>query len=336
MAVTETAGNAAGGAPGRRSPWITVIRVAVSGLLLALLVPHIPDLGDILPRRHHLSTPLFLLAGLVVTFLGVVLSAWRWQRVLAVFDAHVPIRVLLAHYLAGLFVGNALPGTIGGDVLRVSRATKTTGSGTTAFASVVLERLTGFVALPLLTCLGFLLEPSLLDLDRSWIALAIAGGALVALCGILFVAGHPRIAGRFADHENWMRFIGAVHIGVDDLRRHPRDAVGVLGAAVLYQSSVVLAVWCVVQALDVQIPVAAVIAFLPAVAMAQVVPISLSGFGVREGLLVVFLTPFGVPAAKAVGIGLLWYGMTLLVSLLGAPSFAIGSRHRSADQVTDS
>jgi hypothetical protein len=59
-----------------------------------------------------------------------------------------------------------------------------------------------------------------------------------------------------------------------------------------------------------------------------VLPISLSGLGIREGLLVVLLRPLDVPTGKAIGIGLLWYGMTLLVSFLGAPAFAVGHRER--------
>ena len=39
------------------------------------------------------------------------------------------------------------------------------------------------------------------------------------------------------------------------------------------------------------------------------------------------LRPLGVPTGKAIGVGLLWYGMTLVVSLLGAPAFAVGQRH---------
>ena len=39
------------------------------------------------------------------------------------------------------------------------------------------------------------------------------------------------------------------------------------------------------------------------------------------------LHPLDVPTGKAIGVGLLWYGMTLVVSLLGAPAFAVGHRH---------
>jgi glycosyltransferase 2 family protein len=306
-------------------------RIIISAALLALLITKIPA-DDVQPKDTHFGTLAFLAFGLAFTLAGFILSAWRWQRVFAVFDTHVPLRTLLAHYLAGQFVGNVLPSTIGGDVLRVSRASKSTGTGDVAFASVVIERLSGFVALPLLTVLGFAIEPTLLQLDRSWIALAIAGATVAGLVVILSVAASPKLAGRFATHRNWMRFIGSVHIGVDRIRREPRRAVSVLVAAIAYQASVLIAVWCAIHALGVSLPNGAVLAFLPAVACAQVLPISLSGLGIREGLLVVLLRPLGVPTGKAVGIGLLWYGMTLVVSLLGAPAFAVGQR---GDRETD-
>lgn len=319
MAVTES------GRPSRRQSVGLWARFIVSAVLLAVLVSRIhPD--DILPERRQVSTLAYLVAGLLLTGLGLVLSAWRWQRVLEVFHVRVPLRTLTGHYFAGQFVGNVLPSTVGGDVVRVSRTTTTTGSGSVAFASVVLDRLTGFIALPLLVFLGFLFRPSLLDNNHAWFALAIAFGTLALLAVILLVGGHPRLAGRFAERENWMRFIGAVHVGIDRLRRQPRDVLGVLVAAMIYQVSVVVSVYCAAHALGISVPNAALLAFVPAVAMAQTVPLSVSGFGVREGMLVLLMHPLGVSASSAVALGLFWYGMLLVVSLLGAPAFAVGSR----------
>jgi uncharacterized membrane protein YbhN (UPF0104 family) len=137
--------------------------------------------------------------------------------------------------------------------------------------------------------------------------------------------------GRFADHQNWTRFIGAVHVGIDRIHREPRRGVSVLVAAIAYQVAVLISVYCAIHALGVSVPNGAVLAFLPAVAAAQALPISLSGLGIREGLLVILLHPLGVPTGKAVGIGLLWYAMTLVVSLLGAPAFAVGHRRDGSD-----
>ncbi|HEV7525458.1 MAG TPA: lysylphosphatidylglycerol synthase transmembrane domain-containing protein, partial [Acidimicrobiia bacterium] len=296
------------------------LRIVVSGLLLALVVSKASDAGDAIPDDHHVLT-VVLLAGAVLTALvGVVLSAWRWQRVLRLFDARVRLTALFSHYVVGLLVGNVLPSTIGGDVVRVARASNTVGSSTVSFGSVVLERLTGFVALPLLVFAGFAIRPSLLEHDHAWIALLIALATLALLAMILFVVGHPRLAGRFADRDNWSRFIGAVHIGVERLRREPRQITPVLGTALIFQISQIVMFGLIFRALDLSVPVAAVVAFAPAVLMLQVLPISFSGLGVREGALVLFLHSFDVSNAQAVAAGLLWWGCMIAVSMLGAPA----------------
>jgi uncharacterized membrane protein YbhN (UPF0104 family) len=156
--------------------------------------------------------------------------------------------------------------------------------------------------------------------------LLVSGIALAALGTILFLAGHPKAAGRFEGNENWTRFIGAVHEGIVHLRGDRRQVAGVLGTAFVYQVSVIATVGFLSLTLGTGVSFAALVAFIPAVAMAQVVPISLSGLGIREGMLVVLLTPLGVSNGHAVGLGLAWYATMLLVSLPGAPAFAVGNR----------
>src|SRR6476619_1780022 len=84
------------------------LRIVVSAALLVFLITKIPA-DSIQPKDTHIGTLAFLAAALAFTFAGFVLSAWRWQRVLAVFDVHLPLKTLLGYYLAGQFVGNVLP-----------------------------------------------------------------------------------------------------------------------------------------------------------------------------------------------------------------------------------
>lgn len=80
------------------------------------------------------------------------------------------------------------------------------------------------------------------------------------------------------------------------------------------------------HALGLQVGWSAMMAFIPIVAIAQVLPLSVSGLGLREGTLVLLLAPLGVATGQAVAFGLLLYGMNMVVSLLGAPAFAVGTR----------
>jgi len=327
MALAESAPSR----PNRHHARLKVgIRIAVTAGLFAILVTKI-HYDDFVPRHHTAGTWAFLAAGILLMALSFVLCAFRWQQVIKVFGYDVLLRTLTKHYLAGQYVGNLLPSTIGGDVLRVSRSSAEIGSTSDAFAAVVFERLTGSLVLPLLVFAGFALHPELFDVDRSGVALLIATGALSLLGLVLFLAGHPKVAGRFAGHDNWMRAIGAVHEGVHHFRRHPRRAAIVLGASLVYQLVVVSSVYCAFHVVDVRVANGVILAYVPAVSLAQGMPITVGGLGIREGLLAFLLHPLGVSTGRAVAIGLLWYGMTLLVSVLGAPSFAVGARKQTSD-----
>jgi hypothetical protein len=67
------------------------LRLLVSAALLAFLVTKIPA-GSVEPKDTHAGTLTFFFAALALTFGGFVLSAWRWQRVLAVFDVEIGLR----------------------------------------------------------------------------------------------------------------------------------------------------------------------------------------------------------------------------------------------------
>jgi uncharacterized membrane protein YbhN (UPF0104 family) len=304
---------------------LLLLRIAVSAGMLGYLLSRF-ELGSVLPSRE-LSSLAWAALGVAVTVVAVVLASVRWQRVLRGLDYRVELPTLLSHYLAGNFVSNFLPTTVGGDVLRVTRLSAGDGERSVAIASVMLERLTGFLVLPFLTLAALLGNPALLELGTATrLALTLSFATLAALVVILTVAGNARVGSRLAGNASWLAFARAAHLGIDRVRRHPADAVPVLAAAFAYQLTVVLSAWAGAHALGLDLGWSAMMAFVPVVATAQVLPLSVNGLGLREGALVVLLVPLGVTAGQAVALGLLLYGMNLLVSLLGAPAFAVGPR----------
>ena len=142
---------------------------------------------------------------------------------------------------------------------------------------------------------------------------------------ILLLVANPTVGERFAG-RSWLGFVSAVHLGLARMRRDPAAALGVLVSALAYQLSMVAAAWMAGHAMGIHVGWSAMMAFIPIVAIAQVLPISVSGLGLREGALVLLLVPLGVSSGQAVAFGLLLYGMNMVVSLLGAPAFAVGSR----------
>ncbi|MFN8040394.1 MAG: lysylphosphatidylglycerol synthase transmembrane domain-containing protein [Acidimicrobiales bacterium] len=320
-----------------RRRWVLPLRILVSLAMLGVLVWKVPDfsLDELVPAWTP-GTFAWLGGAALLTVVGVALSAVRWSQVLRALERPAPLRRLVSLCFAGQFVSNVLPTTIGGDVLRVSRLARDNDDAATSFASVALERLTGWLVLPLIAYLGFALNPGLARTDPgTGVALVAVTVTLVGLVLILVAAYHPRLGGRMRDRAGWRRFLGAVHVGVDRLRHRPADAGRVVGAGFAYQLVLCLAAWMAAQALGIdQVGVTVMLAFFPAVLMAQVLPLGIAGLGLREISFTVFLQPLGVPPERAIALGLLLYLLNLGVSLLGAPAFAL-QRRTAADHAAD-
>ncbi len=319
----------------RRGAVVLVARILVSALMLGVLVwrmPHV-DVDELLPD-WTLQTFVLVLGAAALTLLALVLATLRWKAVLTALGQDAPLRHLLSYNLAGLFVSNVLPTTIGGDVLRVARLSRETDESAASFASVVIERLTGWLVLPVITFFGFLVNPGLRHLGTATqVAIALAAATLMLLIVLLVgVASHRFGASMRSTTSSWRRFLGAVNLGVDRLRRHPAAAANVLLVGFAYQLVLVLACLLAARAvgMDEAAGLTALLAFFPAVLIAQVLPVSISGLGVREGAFILFLHPLGIPDEQAIALGLMLYLLNLMVSLLGAPAFAFGGRRQAS------
>jgi len=303
--------------------WFPAARIAASAIILVVLLRKV-RLHSLMPKWDD-TTILWLAAGVACFVLAIALSTVRWQRVLEAMDVPSRFVSLFNTYLACQFVSAFLPSSIGGDAVRVTRLSSQRGGpeapeAPDAFASVVLDRMSGWLILPLLCLAGMLVNPALRHQGRS---------SRIAFTLSIVVAASPRFGGRLAGRRGVARFFGAVHEGIDHLRHRPMVIAQVLAAALVYQLAVITAALLASHALGIHIGPTALLAFLPAVAIVQVLPISFGGLGVREGALVLFLKPLGVPTSQAVALGLLLYAMQLISSLLGAPSLAFGQRPRS-------
>jgi uncharacterized membrane protein YbhN (UPF0104 family) len=300
---------------------------------LALLIWRLPDfdIRRMFPRLDG-SSVLWLVAAGATLLAAFALQTLRWSEVLRALGHRRPFRRLLDQFLAGQFVSNLLPTAFAGDVVRISRTGRDIGSRSVAFASVTLERLTGWLVLPSISLVTLLAVPRYRSLGTATAtAVAIATVTIVALVLILVAAGHPRWTETATQATGWRSWLGAVHLGLVALRRAPRLAVGTLVVGVGFQVVQCLAVYLAARALRIdQVTLAAALAFFPVTAIAQNLPIGLGGLGIREGGFVLFFGALGAPHERAIALGLTVYLLTLLTSAVGAPSFVVSGRRAAS------
>lgn len=280
----------------------------------------------------------WLVVAVAVHVVAYGLQTLRWEQVSTTLGIHVPFRRLASHLLAGEFVSNALPTSFGGDVVRVVRLGRDAGDYADAFASTSLERLTGWLVLPLLSVVGLAVGGATLRVGGpTVVAVVIDAVTVVALVAIIWLAGHPRGAGRLVGSSGWRRYLGAVHLGVVAFRHRPGRVLGVLAAGIGFQFLQCVSVWAAAQALDLpEVTLWAAMAYFPPTAVAQNLPLALGGLGVREALFVLFFGALGVADADAIALGLVVYGVFVVASVAGAPSFALGGRRSRGSGGADS
>ena len=265
------------------------------------------------------ASPLWLAAGVGLVVLAMLVSAWKWQILLASHGLRVGLGRLFGTYLIGLFFNNFLPSNIGGDVVRVHDVTKLTGQGAATTASVIGERLLAGLALALTAAVALLFSVGASRQVGASVALVLVVFilliALIASARVRTLAGHllPRARGS----------------AVARVMRHMGESFGDRGAVVrvmvlsfAFHATVVLFGWSTFQAIGARVPLATCFLFIPIIMAIQLVPVSLNGLGVREGAYVFFFGSAGLDAGQAVAASLLFALLTTLVSLSGGVLFA--------------
>jgi len=317
--------------------------VAVSVGFLAILIWRIPnfDADDLFPKWRA-STAWWLIAAAATLLVAYTLQTVRWAQVLRPLGFEVPFRRLFTEFLAGQFISNVLPAAVGGDVVRIARLGRDLDDRPAAFASVALERLTGWFVLPFISLAVMVGDPGLLHHGAaSATAISIDLITLVALAVLLGVAANRRWSESARTATGWRRWLGSVHLGLDAIRANPTSIAGIVIAGGAFQITQCLSVWMTARALEMPaVTVVVALAFFPPTAIAQNLPVGLGGLGVREGGFVLFFGAMGAPHARAVALGLVGYLLTLATSALGAPAFALGGwrrqLQRQAERVTES
>ncbi|MBM46430.1 MAG: hypothetical protein CL458_09300 [Acidimicrobiaceae bacterium] len=307
------------------------LRLIASSAMLTLLLTQFPadDLQARWPEWEPASW-LWLGASLALTLGAFALASVRWLEVCKTLGETLNFSQVFSYFLAGQFIGNFLPTTVGGDILRVTRMGNQTSNHSRAFASVIIERSTGWLVLPVITLFTLMMKPDLLSGRRGIVAFTGSIATLVLLSLLIFMAQHPNFGGRLKGQNGLTASLAAVHQGLAIYRKVPGSMFRLLAVSVAFQACLIFAVICVANSIGIRLDMSTWFAFLPMVFVAQVLPIAIGGLGVREAALVFFLGSSYVASSQSVVLGLLTYAVTLIASLAGVLPFIFGPRHQNA------
>ena len=289
-----------------------VIRAVQVALTLGLLVAlwHIADGAEALVRLRAADPGWLLAAGAALT-LQTVLSALRWRLTAAQLGIAIDRVAALREYYLSQIVNQILPGGVLGDAGRAVRARAQAGLVASGQA-VLFERLAGQIAILAVLALALAMSvavPGGVDWP-AWlvgpVALALAGIAALPLMIWALGRAMPGRAGRSLGGfgQAFARAMAAPGV------RGPQVALS-LGTALC---NIAAFAFCA-RAIGSDLGIAAALVLVPIVLFTMVVPLTVSGWGLREGAAAALFPVAGATASEGLAASVA-FGLVMLAALL--------------------
>ena len=288
-------------------------KIAVSAGLLFLIF-----------RKVQMSEPSMRIGGgdwgpilfvwLMQTILPFV-QAQRWRLIAAALEARLPYVSAVSNVYVGQFFNQLLPSSVGGDAVRVWKLTRIMPLQT-ALSSVALDRVMALVAVPIILLLGSGLLLRIVPAGPFRWSLF----AMIALAGcgllLLFTADRVPLPGAIIDS----RVVSALR-GIPPAARrlfsNPGCFFRALFLSIVIHLGVGTSLWILAENAGADAPLAAFLLLAPLIAMVTTVPISVGGWGVREGAMITALSLVDIPPSVALTVSIQFGLIMLVVGLPG-------------------
>jgi len=224
-----------------------------------------------------------------------------------------------------------LPASVGGDAVRTYLIYRDGMGLRTALNGIVLERVATIGALVLLVAAAQPLFLPRADAATARLMLSIVGVSVPAIVvGIVVLAFLDRLP---ESVRRWRVLRALANLGSDTraIFLSPPAAARVLGLAALGHANLTVAVYFLARGLDVDVGLADCFALFLPVLLLTAMPVSIGGWGVREGGLIYAFGLIGVASTDALVISVLYGLLATTLSLPGGLVWLISGGGRPRD-----
>jgi len=291
-------------------------RLLVSASILALVFTSI-DRTQLPTVAANASLPL-LLGAVLMQLASSSLAAYRWQLLMRNLEFGQSAGFYWRSYFKAAFFNQGLPTSIGGDAVRVLDVARQGFRKRDALYGVILDRALGLASLLAVNLAAYAFAPERLPREIFYLALALAGAGLLGAAVAWWIADfkglerHPRL------------------LPIKRLSLRLRSALASRRLLLLVNSLLVhaLAVLCVAligRAFGLTYGLLTYLIIVPPAILLTVIPVSLAGWGVREGALVALFSLIGADATVVLTMSIT-YGLTLIITSM--PGFVVYLRER--------
>jgi uncharacterized protein (TIRG00374 family) len=303
--------------------WGVLLKAAITFGLLYFLVSKV-DLAksvDLLVRTNIGAVTLALIVLAIQTGFAIL----RWHRILIKKEMHIPMKRSARYFWLGLFFNQVLPSSIGGDAVRGYCLVRDGQSVGRATLSVLLDRVLGMVGLVMLIALAMPYAMNLINVPEMQWGMVFA--LLAVISGLVSILFMDIFTKKFTD---W-RVMKSLTTLTSDARQllASQQGLWLIVLSVLVHLLSIVVVGMLSWALAIRVDWTALAVIVPIATLLMTVPLSIAGWGVREGVMVVGLGYVGIAAEEALALSILYGLSMLMIALPGGLAWLTGPTVRS-------
>jgi uncharacterized membrane protein YbhN (UPF0104 family) len=264
---------------------------------LAITIAILAYLGSGIDMRAAALAVLGVDAGylalvLVLVALDRAVMILRWVLLLRSSRVTVSTWAAARIFLVSSFVGSFLPAGVGGDVARAYGLSRATSDSSEALASVAIDRVLGIVALLAMGVTGLLATATAVT---DW---RVGAGVALLLTSTLTIVWADRVLralmpGSMRSGRVGMRLV-SIGAALSRYRARPRTMVHVFAWSVAVQGLRIVQAYFLGLGLGIAVPFRYYLVFMPIGLLMLLLPISVSGFGAPQAMIVWLMQPLGV------------------------------------------
>jgi uncharacterized membrane protein YbhN (UPF0104 family) len=254
--------------------------------------------------------PWWVVVALVALTLHTVLAAERWRLTAGALGLPLGRWHALREYYLAQLVNSTVPGGVVGDAGRAVRSREQAGL-TVAAQAVVVERFAGQVAL-LATMTIAVTVTALAPGGLEWPAWMLGLAATITLVSLAVV--WVLLAARWLPGRVGPRMAELSRTAAIDLVGR-RVVLAQVALSAGTTACILIAFWASAAAVGLSLSFAAVVTLVPLILLTMLVPITISGWGLREGAAATLLPLAGVTASASLAASVV-FGLMGLVAVL--------------------
>ena len=286
--------------------WSWLARILITALILTLIFRNI-EFNNVKDIIFHADIKLLILA-VLFQLLSTLLAGYRWGRVMKKLSFGQKSDFYMYSYFKGSFFNQGLPTSIGGDAIRVLDVATKGHRKRDAFIGVFIDRILGLAGLLILNLVANYFLPDLLPENLFLMINLIVLSGLVGFIGFIYIHKIKAL-----NKNRLLNYIFRVSEKLNTVLIDARAISFHLIVGLLIHLFSIINIYLVGQSVGLEYDLLTIAVIVPPVILLTLIPVSLAGWGIREGAMIGLFGLIGGVAANVLSMSIL-YGIILIIA----------------------